>query len=90
MIRGNDHVTEDEILQLSNVTDQDNLLSLDLKSIAKSIEAHPCRAGATDGCHRASVSSCEAERRNLCRREPAGCQFPPPQPAVALRNLEGG
>ncbi len=41
VIRGNDHVTEDEILQLSNVTDQDNLLSLDLKSIAKSIEAHP-------------------------------------------------
>ncbi|OPL13620.1 MAG: hypothetical protein AVO38_02725 [delta proteobacterium ML8_D] len=41
MIRGNDHVTEEEILQLSNVTGQDNLLSLDLKSIAKSIEAHP-------------------------------------------------
>jgi len=41
LVKGCDHVTEDEILQLSDVTAQDNLLSLDLKSIATSIEAHP-------------------------------------------------
>lgn len=41
LITGNDRVTEEEILQLSNVTAQDNLLSLDLESIAKSIEGHP-------------------------------------------------
>jgi cell division protein FtsQ len=41
LVKGCDRVTEEEILQLSDVTDQDNLLSLDLKSIATSIEAHP-------------------------------------------------
>jgi cell division protein FtsQ len=41
LVKGCDRVTEEEILQLSNVTAQDNLLSLDLKSIATSIEAHP-------------------------------------------------
>ena len=41
LVKGCDHVTEDEILQLSDVTARDNLLSLDLKSIATSIEAHP-------------------------------------------------
>ncbi len=41
LVKGCDRVTEEEVLQLSNVTAQDNLLSLDLKSIAASIEAHP-------------------------------------------------
>ncbi len=41
LVKGCDRVTEEEILQLSDVTAQDNLLSLDLKSIATSIEAHP-------------------------------------------------
>jgi len=40
-VKGCDRVTEEEVLQLSDVTAQDNLLSLDLKSIATSIEAHP-------------------------------------------------
>ncbi len=40
-MKGCDRVTEEEVLQLSDVTAQDNLLSLDLKSIATSIEAHP-------------------------------------------------
>jgi cell division protein FtsQ len=41
LVIGCDRVTEEEVLQLSDVTAQDNLLSLDLKSIATSIEAHP-------------------------------------------------
>ncbi|MEA1991308.1 MAG: FtsQ-type POTRA domain-containing protein, partial [Thermodesulfobacteriota bacterium] len=41
LVKGCDRVTEEKVLQLSNVTAQDNLLSLDLKSIATSIEAHP-------------------------------------------------
>ena len=41
LVKGCDRLTEEEILRLSNVTAQDNLLSLDLKSIATSIEAHP-------------------------------------------------
>jgi len=41
LVKGCDRVTEEEVLQLSDVTAQDNLLSLDLKSIATSIEAHP-------------------------------------------------
>ena len=41
LVKGCNRVTEEKVLQLSNVTAQDNLLSLDLKSIAASIEAHP-------------------------------------------------
>jgi cell division protein FtsQ len=41
LVKGCNHLTEEEILHLSNVTTQDNLLSLDLKSIAMNIEAHP-------------------------------------------------
>jgi cell division protein FtsQ len=41
LVKGCDRLTEEEILRLSDVTAQDNLLSLDLKSIATSIEAHP-------------------------------------------------
>ena len=41
LVNGCDRLTEEEILELSDVTDQDNLLSLDLKLIATSIEAHP-------------------------------------------------
>ncbi|MDL1958478.1 MAG: FtsQ-type POTRA domain-containing protein [Deltaproteobacteria bacterium] len=41
LMKGCNHLTEEEVLQLSDVTAQDNLLSLDLKSIATSIEAHP-------------------------------------------------
>ena len=40
LVKGCDRVMEEEVLQLSDVTAQDNLLSLDLKSIATSIEAH--------------------------------------------------
>ncbi|RPI54476.1 MAG: FtsQ-type POTRA domain-containing protein [Deltaproteobacteria bacterium] len=41
LVKGCNRVTEEKVLQLSHVTAQDNLLSLDLKSIAASIEAHP-------------------------------------------------
>ena len=41
LVKGCNRVTEEKVLQLSNVTAQDNLFSLDLKSIAASIEAHP-------------------------------------------------
>jgi cell division protein FtsQ len=41
LVKGCDRLTEEEILHLSDVTAQDNLLSLDLKLIATSIEAHP-------------------------------------------------
>jgi cell division protein FtsQ len=40
-IKGCNRLTEEEILKISNVTAQDNLLSLDLKSIAMSIQSHP-------------------------------------------------
>jgi len=41
LVKGCDHLTEEEVLQLSDVTARDNLLSLDLESIATNIEAHP-------------------------------------------------
>ena len=41
LVKGCDRITEEKILQLSNVTANDNLLSLDLKLIATSIEVHP-------------------------------------------------
>jgi cell division protein FtsQ len=41
LVKGCNRVTEEKVLQRSDVTAQDNLLSLDLKSIAASIEAHP-------------------------------------------------
>ncbi len=40
-VKGCDHLTEEEVLQMSGVSAQDKLLSLNLKSIAESIKAYP-------------------------------------------------
>ncbi|MBW1946762.1 MAG: FtsQ-type POTRA domain-containing protein [Deltaproteobacteria bacterium] len=41
LVKGCNHLTEEEVLQISGVTARDNLMSLDLESIATNIEAHP-------------------------------------------------